>query len=200
MPAENAATVTNLTSVEQRYRQFAHEYFTRGFNASKAYRRVYGNTASDKSVEAAASRLLRNVKVRELLISKAAAAQKLHEIDEDFVIGHWLAMTRADVFDYFRMSDDPKTEGHLVIRAADLNKLTVEQRQNVKKLKIRNTTSQGDDYERREQTIELEIESRAKAVENIAKMLGLYREKKSGDGDIATLIREAEARVQRSRE
>ena len=48
MPTASAAAVTNLATVEQRYRQFAHEYLTGGVNASKGYRRVYDKSANDR--------------------------------------------------------------------------------------------------------------------------------------------------------
>ena len=183
MSVKDAASVTNLSTIEQRYRQFAHEYLTGGYNGSLAYRRVYGMALSEASARASAARLLANVNVQRILTDLAEEASARNRVDQNFVISCWKAMTEADTFDYFRISDDPKTEGHLVMISTDLNELTKEQRQNVKKLRIRNRTTSGESkegspWERHEQIIELEIIDRAKAVENIAKTLGLYREKK----------------------
>ena len=53
------------TAVEIRHRAFVQEMIRNGFNATKAYQKVYG--VSDESSAASASRLLSNVNIEELI-------------------------------------------------------------------------------------------------------------------------------------
>jgi phage terminase small subunit len=70
----------------KRHKQFAEEYLSNGMNATQAYLSVYKSVKNERTAEAAASRLLSNVKVKEYLYEKQKELSKKSEIDREFIL------------------------------------------------------------------------------------------------------------------
>jgi hypothetical protein len=85
---------------DAKVRDFCHHYlFKTNCNATEAYLAIQpGVTRASASV--LGSRLLGRVRTQELLAEIAAGAAQRNKLDEDYIIGCWIAMSRANVFDY----------------------------------------------------------------------------------------------------
>ncbi|MEF3312332.1 terminase small subunit [Paenibacillus sp. GYB004] len=75
-------------------KRFADEYLI-DLNATAAYGRA-GYTAKGKAAEAAASRLLSNVKVQEYIQQRMKEREQRTEITQDMVLERWWAIATAD--------------------------------------------------------------------------------------------------------
>lgn len=185
-------------SAEERRDKFAWHYLfgAKPFNAQEAYRVVNGEHTKTKTAKEMGSTFLNDPRVKVTLAKLIKAAAERHEIDEDFVLGHWIAMSEADIFDFFEMQTVGEDAGHLVLRAKDLSALSKMQRQNVRKLKVRNRSTTIKDVTTDEQEIELEIEHKKDAVKNLSVFLGMMKGKEGLDiEDLAQAIREGEERA-----
>ena len=66
-------------------KRFCDEYLI-NFNATRAYKMAYPSCKKDETANAASSRLLRNVKVKEYIYEKQKEMQKRTEVTQDMVI------------------------------------------------------------------------------------------------------------------
>lgn len=209
-PAElDPAPITK--KAEGRYIEFAHQYIKLGFNGTRAYQAVYGASYEyrnkkpmpDSSAAQQATKLLKNIKVQEELVRITAQLRVQHEIDEDFVVGHWAAMAKANIMDYFEIAEGGEFAGHLVLKGKDLNGMPTALQQNIKKFKLRHRFRPGrdeDDPGQHEQDLELELIDRKAVLDSIAKYRGMFVE--SVDAvriDIAVLIQEGADRAEKGR-
>lgn len=193
-PTERARTKADQSAARDRYRQFAHEYLTNGFNGTTAYKAVYGDQLSDKVAASGAWRLLRNAEVQAILAEMAADACKRSKLDEDFVLRHWKAMADANLFDYLTITRD----GQVVLKPADeLEKLPPLIQQNVKRLKSHSSVRElKDEPKIVNQELSIELVDRLAALEGIAKWLGMFVNRDADGGeDLAQAIRDAEERA-----
>lgn len=69
------------TILSDKHEKFCQEYMVNGFNASKAYQSVY--EVSDKVSDAAASRLLKNVRIKERLDELKKENQQYYQITKE---------------------------------------------------------------------------------------------------------------------
>lgn len=187
-------------STEERRRRFAHEYLfgKQPFNATEAYISACPDNRKPKRKSAGemGSKWLKEPFVQHELGRLVKQASQRREIDQDFVLGHWIAMTQANVFDHFRVQEGGPNDGHLVLKSPE--ELTLEQQQNVRKLKVRTTNYKREDgTEIAEQTVELEIEHKKHAIDQLAKFLGLGGGDDGEEEDLVRELREAEERALR---
>jgi phage terminase small subunit len=100
----NKNTGTELTPRQQR---FAAEYCV-DLNATAAYRRA-GYNARGNSAEAAASRLLSNVKVQQAIQEKEKIAAKRLEVNTENVLRATSALAFSDIRKLFNGDGSPKS-------------------------------------------------------------------------------------------
>lgn len=82
--------------VTEKQKVFADEYLI-DLNATRAYKVAYPTVKNDDTAAAAATRMLRNVKVAEYIQERMQERQKRTEITQDKVLNELAAMAFADV-------------------------------------------------------------------------------------------------------
>ena len=82
--------------VTEKQKVFADEYLI-DLNATRAYKVAYPTVKNDDTAAAAATRMLRNVKVAEYIQERMQERQKRTEITQDRVLKELAAMAFADV-------------------------------------------------------------------------------------------------------
>lgn len=88
-----------------KHRQFAREYILMMGNATAAYRNVYGQEL--KGAEAAASRLLTNVKIQDLIAEEQKVLQTQYKSSIDELVEHLFAVVLMDP--KLVIDEDPET-------------------------------------------------------------------------------------------
>ena len=76
-----------------KHKAFCNEYLSNGMNATQAYKSVY--KTNDKVSEAAASRLLSNVKVKEYIQQEQNKTSQKLEITREFLIKEYLELIES---------------------------------------------------------------------------------------------------------
>ncbi|WP_434302646.1 terminase small subunit [Clostridium botulinum] len=74
---------------------FCDEYLV-DLNATRAYKAAYKNIKKDETANAAASRMLRNVKVKEYIDKRMKDREKRTEITQDFVLKELYAIAKSN--------------------------------------------------------------------------------------------------------
>lgn len=83
-------------------KRFCDEYLI-DLNATRAYKVAYPNCKKDETANAAASRMLRNVKVQEYISEKQKKIEKRTEITQDMVIKELAAIAFSKASDYAKL-------------------------------------------------------------------------------------------------
>lgn len=163
-------------------RAFINEYFLCNFNGTEAYKRAYGVT-DDNAAAASASRLLRDVKIKQEIETRfAERAMSANE-----VIDRLSQIARADFGDYM---DD---EGRV-----DIKKLkTAKKTHLVKRIKQRTLTTPSADGDAPTLAHDLDVEfySAHEALRDLAKKHALFTEKSRVEDwrtDLIDLLRKGE--------
>jgi hypothetical protein len=196
-PAAKAAEAPPLDAPpaeEFEVRRFLHAFlYETGFNITAAYLAIRPHVLR-KTAANEGSLLLKRPDVQRLLAEVTAAAWQRQEIDRDYVIGGWVALSRGNVYDYF----DEDDAGRLVLRKK--SSLPVEIQRNVKKLKVRTFTyySPKTEISTTEQVVELELHDRKAAFDSLARAGGLFGDlEQDTANDVAKAIEQGFARVAR---
>ena len=140
---------------------FAKELIKNSMNATKAYQAVSPNVTA-KTAATEGSRLLREPETIEILQPMLEQLFTNAGIDATYVFRRWVEMSQATPLDYFTINDD----GQPVL---DMSDLTTAQRANLKEIKITDTKFG--------RNITIKVYDAQRAVESIAKHLGLLLEK-----------------------
>lgn len=152
------------TRAFERYKRFAQEYVVDLNETQAAIRAGY----SPKTAHAQASRLLKNVKVREYVKDAISSRSKRTEITQDRVLQEYAKIAFTDLpgivnFDGRSMSVE------------DFEKLTPAQRACIKKIKVKLEMQLQPDGEKTPvDTVEVELHSKQSALDSIAKHLGMF--------------------------
>jgi len=81
--------------VTEKQKLFADEYLI-DLNATRAYKVAYPNVKNDDTAAAAASRLLRNVKVQEYIAQRMAEKESKRIADQDEVLKYLTSVLRGE--------------------------------------------------------------------------------------------------------
>lgn len=81
---------------------FCDEYLV-DLNATRAYKAAYKNIKKDETANAAASRMLRNVKVKEYIEKRMKDREKRTEITQDFVLKELYAIAKSNGSNYAKV-------------------------------------------------------------------------------------------------
>ncbi|MDQ7981898.1 terminase small subunit [Paraburkholderia sp. SARCC-3016] len=95
-PADDASEVVQdaADGLNPRQRRFA-DFYLISLNATDAYKKA-GYSGTGNSAEAAASQLLRNLKVQAYIAARQAVVQEKLEITQEMVLKRWWAIATAD--------------------------------------------------------------------------------------------------------
>lgn len=175
-------------------KEFCHAYlFTKQFNGTEAYLSIRPNVTREAAA-VSAHRWLNDAKTAGMLREMIKAAWERNELDQDFIVRNWVAMSQANVFDYFIVD----AENYMTLKPTV--DLTLDQQRNVRKLKITTRTIEREDLpDILEQRVELEIVDRKGVFDSMAKAAGLFGKLDTGEqvGDTAQLIERAFERVRK---
>lgn len=177
---------------DHRINEFCHAFLfgTARYNATEAYL-VINPTVSRGSASELGSRLLARVETQQALARMAREALARNELRANEIIGHWLAMSVANVMDYFDIDE----KGQLSLK--DLTKLDVAVQRNISQLEV--TTEKVNEMVTA-QKVKLKLVDRRAVLDSMAKAAELFgklaREDQGNDG-IASAIEQGFERVRK---
>lgn len=165
----------DIRTTDERYRLFAKEYVARFGNAKRAYMAVYPNVRTDAAAEAAASRLLRQVKVQQFLKEEYEGIfkEKDTEIEKSKTYKMIHCLGDSDISEVVDMEG-----GTLEVKS--LSEIPEHARQAIQAVKYREKETK-DGMER---VIEVKMHPKLQALELRAKIQGMIQDKMELSGDI----------------
>ena len=141
----------------EKQKRFCDEYLI-DLNATRAYKVAYKNVKSDDVANAAASRLLTNVNVKNYIDDCMEERQKRTEVTQDRVIQELAAIAFSKVTDYATVKDD-------MVKIKDTDELTEKQIRAISGIKEGKFG------------IELKLNDKEKALELLGRHLGMWNDK-----------------------
>lgn len=178
---------------------FAHRYVMYHCNGTAAYMSIRPDVKPEAAA-ACASRLLKTVKVQNVLWPLLEGLLEKESAQSDWVIKRWLEQAEASPLDYFSITPDGGLGG------LDLTNLSQAQRRNLKSIRynrtVTTTTTDHSVNETVHETWHVTVVDQQKAVELLAKMLGMLQPKMdSEDVDrIGDLLERGVKRIQQSKD
>ena len=141
---------------------FANEYLI-DLNATRAYRVAYPSVKKDETAAAAATRMLRNVKVAAYIQERMRERQKRTEITQDRVLQELAAIAFAKATDYAEVED-----GQVIIKdTVNLDEQQVKAIAGMKEGKY---------------GIEVKLNDKEKALELLGRHLGMFKDRMEVSG------------------
>lgn len=183
------------------YDKFVSELIKFDFNASEAYRAIFGDEKSNRRTMAAGGkRLLNHPKVLSRLAEVIKARRRRMTVEEDMVIRGWAELETANVMDYFDMeTTEDGLQSYMVPK--NIAEMPEGKQKNIKKLKVKTRRIDRDEGPPIiEQDVEIEMYDRQRTLEMIAKHLGMLVDRAQVDvtvTDYAAILRERTAYVER---
>jgi hypothetical protein len=170
-------------------KEFCHALmFKHRFNATEAILSINPNLTRG-SAAVAGSQLLNQPKTAEILAEMARSAVDRNELDADYIIGCWVAMSMANVMDYFEGDE----KGNLKLR--DITKLDVKVQRNIAQLEVTTDTASEMIVS---QKIKLKLVDRRATLDSMAKAAELFGKLGTEErGEIASAIEEGFERVRK---
>lgn len=144
---------------------FCDEYLI-DLNATRAYKKAYPNVKNDETANAAASRMLRNVKVKEYIDKRIKDREKRTEITQDMVLKELAAIAFSNGADFAKVTDDN------MVRIVPTDELPEDKKKAISAIK---ETKFG---------INIETCDKVKALELIGKHLGMFKDKVELSGNV----------------
>ena len=180
---------------------FATALIANSMNATAAYKAV-SPKVTDESAAVLGHKLLRDVKVVDILTPKL---QKLFidaGIEAEYVFKRWVEMSQGSPLDYF----DVEPNGQL--GQLNLNGITDAQRINLKEIKVERTMVEKTDADGEVthaiigEKINIKVADQQKAISEIAKHLGLLMDRLADEDvdKIGDLIEQGVARIRASKD
>lgn len=130
------------------------------YNATRAYAKAYNLDDIDDymSAAASASRLLKVVKVMDAVDVERKRRLQSHEDIAEFVLQQWQTMAQSDLTEALNITGP-------IVMIKDISEIPQHMRSNIRKIE---TTSTG---------VKVEFYDKNKALENLARALGMFVEK-----------------------
>lgn len=165
---------------------FCDEYLV-DLNATRAYKAAYKNIKKDETANAAASRMLRNVKVKDYIEKRMKDREKRTEITQDMVIQELSKIAFAKGTDYAKVVEKSymkpilDAQGHKVdeeevfykdVEVIETDNLTEDQKRAISSIK---STKFG---------VSVETYDKVKALELLGKHLGMFTDKVEVNGNM----------------
>lgn len=143
--------------VTEKQKVFADEYLI-DLNATRAYKVAYPTVKNDDTAAAAATRMLRNVKVAEYIQERMQERKKRTEITQDKVLQELAAVAFSNATDYVEVRDNTV----IVKDTASLSDTQIKALSGIKE-------SRGG--------IEVKLNDKLKALELLGRHLGMFKDK-----------------------
>lgn len=161
-----------MTSLSNNQKLFCQEYLKLGMNGTQAYLNVYKTCKKEETAMASASRLLRNVKVKEYIEELQSKVEEKAIVKIDDIVNELSVIAFGDRTEIAKVSSenivDPKTNKVVGVRTyldiADTDKLSNEAKKIVSGYKL---TTAG---------ISVETCDKMKALELLGKYLGMFKD------------------------
>ena len=141
---------------------FSDEYLI-DLNATRAYRVAYPSVKKDETAAAAATRLLKNVKVQQYISERMKERQQRTEITQDMVVEELAAIAFARATDYVQVLNDET--GSAVVAVKNTSGLSDKQVRAIAGIK------EGANG------IEIKLNDKEKALELLGRHLGMWNDK-----------------------
>jgi hypothetical protein len=190
-PSEPAgqSVVAGAVLEAHQLREFCHALMFRcRFNATEAFLSLNPHVTRASAAQLG-SVLLNQLETQHVLAEMAKSAVERNELDQDYIIGCWVAMSMANVMDYFQTDE----KGNLTLR--DLSKLDVKVQRNIAGLEV--TTEKVNEMVTA-QKIKLKLVDRRATLSDMAKAAELFGKIGAEEaGDIANAIEAGFERVRK---
>lgn len=162
-PAKKKAVATSKVDPEL----FANRYIQYHCNGAAAYLSIRPEVTPE-SASVLANRLLRTVKVQNVIWPLLEGLLEKETAQSEWVIKRWLEQAEASPLDYFSISEDGNLGG------LDLTDISPAQRRNLKSIRYNRSTSISEKgSETVTESWHVTVVDQQKAVELMAKMLGM---------------------------
>jgi len=161
-----------MKSVDARHQAFALSYIANNFNATEAYREVYGGTPSKRGDNDSGSNILNNPDVQEMVAKLTEKYLSKFELAAQNVMREMSIMAFSDIRDYMKYDE----AGNVAFKSSE--SLGDEARA-IKKMRVKEV-SRGDNTTR---TIEFELHDKNKPMEMISKAMGLFKKPAIPEGE-----------------
>lgn len=145
-------------------KRFCDEYLI-DLNATRAYKVAYPRCKKDETVNAASSRLLRNVKVQEYISEKQKEIEERTEITQDMIVKELAKIAFLDIRKLY-------TESGQLKNIADIDDKTVGAISSLETLE--EYDGYGEDREKIGDTQKVKLLDKTKALELLGKHLGMF--------------------------
>lgn len=167
------AKTTNPKKTGARWKIFAREYVIDLNGARAAIRAGY----SENGAEAAASRLLRNVKVQKLVDELTAERAKRLDLTADKVLRELSLIAFSNMLDYVKTQEDGSAY-------FDLSKLSREQAAAIQELTIDEYTDGSGENARPVKRVRFRLSDKRASLELLGKHLKLFTDKVEHSGEV----------------
>ncbi len=166
-----------MANLSKKELSFINEYFTNGFNGTKAYRKVFKSCKTDKTARTLASRLLAKDGVKEEIEKRQKELKEKSDIKREDILNDLRIIKDVNICDYMKIVKkerlvpriDEETgdsvlvpEEYEVLTYKATDELTVEQQKAIKSIEMTKTGIKYTFYDK------------DKAIDTINKMLGFY--------------------------
>ena len=157
-----------MSKLTEKQKRFVDEYLV-DLNATRAYMLVYPSCKKEETAAAASARLLRNVKVKEYIDKRMKDREKRTEITQDKVLMELARIGFANATDYVTVEDKGQYKVVIIKSTKDIPE---------DKLAAIAGIKQGANG------IEIKLHDKVKALEDIGRHLGMFKDKIEVTGNI----------------
>lgn len=166
-----------MAKLSKKELSFINEYFTNGFNGTKAYRKVFKSCKTDKTARTLASRLLTKDGVKEEIEKRQKELKEKSDIKREDILNDLRIIKDVNICDYMKIVKKERlvprideetgdsvlvSEEYEVLVYKATDELTVEQQKAIKSIEMTKTGIKYTFYDK------------DKAIDTINKMLGFY--------------------------
>lgn len=155
-------------------KRFCDEYLI-DLNATRAYKVAYPNTKKDETASVNGSRMLRNAKVQNYISEKMEERKKRTEVTQDKVIQELAKIAFVDIRELYNDSGGLKN-------VKDIDENTAGAISSLETLE--EYAGYGDDREKIGDTQKVKLLDKTKALELLARHLGMFKDKVEVGGSI----------------
>lgn len=173
-----------MAKLTEKQKMFANEYLV-DLNATRAYRKAYPGVKKEETINAAASRMLRNVKVKEYIDKRMKDREIRTEITQDKVLQELAMIAFSNGTDFAKVVEKPIIMNGIPVLDEEGNQRTYKDVE----LEITDTLSMNKKkaitaIKNTKFGISVETADKVKALELLGKHLGIFKDKVEVTGNI----------------
>lgn len=173
-----------MAKLTDKQRVFANEYLV-DLNATRAYKKAYPGVKKEETINAAASRMLRNVKVKEYIDKRMKEREIRTEITQDKVLQELATIAFSNGTDFAKVVERPISVNGVPVLDEEGNQRTykdveLEVTDNLSMNKKKAITA----IKNTKFGISVETADKVKALELLGKHLGMFKDKLEVTGNI----------------